>query len=212
MHRGERRSAKVAPEKGTILFVYASPEPWLAGALEARGFGLHLAQGRSEAIAQAAEAPPSSVIIDSLSPGAEELEMISELKAMAPDSRIVLLARLGSLWTAVEAIRRGAADYLIKPVEPDQLLAALRASKARASKEKPWLVTLERMQWEYIHMVLDFCGGNVSEAARRLGMYRQSLQRMLRRYPPPRSIHRINGMGEGAMLASYRLRAGSPKK
>lgn len=186
MHGGQHRSARVAPEEGTILFVYASPEPWLAGVLEGRGFGLHLARARSEAISHAAEAPPSSVVINSPSPGAEELEMISELKAVAPATRIVLLTSSGSFWTAVEAIRRGAVDYLIKPVKSEQLLAAVRPSKALASAEKPWLVTLGRMQWEYIHMVLDFCGGNVSEAARRLGMHRQSLQRMLRRYPPPR--------------------------
>lgn len=134
----------------------------------------------------ATAAPPSSVVIDKALPGAEELEMISELTAVTSGSRIILLTSVGSIWTAVEAMRRGAADYLLKPVDPVQLLAALRPSRALSAVEKPWLLTLERMQWEYIHVVLDFCGGNVSEAARRLGMYRQSLQRMLRRYPPPR--------------------------
>ena len=46
--------------------------------------------------------------------------------------------------------------------------------------------SLERIQWEYIHAVLDACGGNISEAARQLGMHRQSLQRMLRRRAPCR--------------------------
>jgi two-component system response regulator RegA len=43
-----------------------------------------------------------------------------------------------------------------------------------------------RIQWEYIHAVLESCGGNISEAARQLGVHRQSLQRMLRRLPPRR--------------------------
>jgi two-component system response regulator RegA len=46
--------------------------------------------------------------------------------------------------------------------------------------------SLERIQWEYIHAVLESCGGNISEAARQLGVHRQSLQRMLRRLPPRR--------------------------
>jgi ActR/RegA family two-component response regulator len=50
----------------------------------------------------------------------------------------------------------------------------------------PRLPSLERLQWEYIHAVLSSCAGNVSEAARQLGIHRQSLQRMLRRNPPSR--------------------------
>jgi two-component system response regulator RegA len=85
----------------------------------------------------------------------------------------------------VEAIRLGAADYLLKPVDPEELLSALDPSTPRhSSKEKPDLPTLERAQWEYIHRVLSQCEGNISEAARRLGLHRQSLQRMLRRNPP----------------------------
>jgi two-component system response regulator RegA len=55
-----------------------------------------------------------------------------------------------------------------------------------AAPEPPLLPSLERVQWEYVHAVLDACDGNVSEAARQLGIYRQSLQRMLRRHPPRR--------------------------
>lgn len=54
------------------------------------------------------------------------------------------------------------------------------------AQESPRLPSLERVQWEYVHAVLDACDGNVSEAARQLGIYRQSLQRMLRRHPPLR--------------------------
>jgi DNA-binding NtrC family response regulator len=63
-------------------------------------------------------------------------------------------------------------------------LESLPSAAARATGEQ-W-PTLQRVQWEYIHAVLGSCNGNISEAARQLGLYRQSLQRMLRRQPPPR--------------------------
>lgn len=182
--RGGQESSAGVEEDGTILFVYTSAAPSLAGALKRRGFALYLARSRSEAIAWAREASPSTVVIQSALFAREELELITELKEVTPGSRIVLLTTVGSVWTAVEAMRRGAADYLLEPVELNDVLTAIRPPRAVSVAERPWLLTLERMQWEYIHVVLDFCGGNVSEAARRLGLYRQSLQRMLRRYPP----------------------------
>jgi ActR/RegA family two-component response regulator len=59
-------------------------------------------------------------------------------------------------------------------------------SSPDAAQAVPRLPSLERLQWEYIHAVLSWCAGNVSEAARQLGIHRQSLQRMLRRNPPSR--------------------------
>jgi two-component system response regulator RegA len=46
--------------------------------------------------------------------------------------------------------------------------------------------SLARAEWEYIHRVLADCADNISEAARRLGIHRRSLQRKLQKYPPPR--------------------------
>jgi two-component system response regulator RegA len=46
--------------------------------------------------------------------------------------------------------------------------------------------SLARAEWEHINRVLSDCGGNISEAARRLGIHRRSLQRKLQKYPPAR--------------------------
>jgi two-component system response regulator RegA len=175
-----------AQQSRTILFVYRSPDRATARALEERGLRPCLALSRAEAIARAAESAPRCAVVDLLVPEPGALEIVSELKAVAADARIVLTTSFGSVFTAVEAMRRGAADYLLKPVAGTQLLAAIGASTAGASSSEHAFLTLERMQWEYIHTVLDGCGRNVSEAARRLGLHRQSLQRMLRRHPPLR--------------------------
>ncbi|MEY4544085.1 MAG: hypothetical protein RL685_280 [Pseudomonadota bacterium] len=66
------------------------------------------------------------------------------------------------------------------------LVAGLPSASSPALTATASWPSLERIQWEYIHAVLDACGGNISEAARQLGMHRQSLQRMLRRLPPCR--------------------------
>ncbi|MEY2933118.1 MAG: hypothetical protein RL033_3867, partial [Pseudomonadota bacterium] len=57
------------------------------------------------------------------------------------------------------------------------LVAGLPSASSSALAATPSWPSLERIQWEYIHAVLDACGGNISEAARQLGMHRQSLQR-----------------------------------
>lgn len=72
---------------------------------------------------------------------------------------------------------------LLDSQSPDLRLIITSPDAAPAA---PRLPSLERLQWEYIHAVLGSCAGNVSEAARQLGMHRQSLQRMLRRNPPTR--------------------------
>jgi two-component system response regulator RegA len=117
------------------------------------------------------------------------LQLIPEFKAFHPDARIVVLTGFGSIGTAMEAGRLGAAEYLTKPVDVDRLLAALRgegsagAALAAATAVVP---TLESVEWEHIQRVLADCGGNVSRTARLLGIDRRSLQRKLSKYPPPR--------------------------
>ena len=89
--------------------------------------------------------------------------------------------------TAVEAVKLGAVNFLPKPADADDILAAFGRSEnqtddpASTSQEVP---SLARAEWEHIHRVLADCGGNISEAARRLGIHRRSLQRKLRKRAP----------------------------
>jgi two-component system response regulator RegA len=83
-------------------------------------------------------------------------------------------------------MRLGAVHYLTKPADADQILAALKhaASDSVSPANEP--LSLARAEWEHINHVLVSVSGNISEAARRLGLHRRSLQRKLAKYPPSR--------------------------
>ena len=101
--------------------------------------------------------------------------------------RILLLTGYASIATAVEAIKRGAHDYLAKPVDADQVAQALLGHAAAAHGAPENLPDapppLKRLEWEHIQRVLNECDGNISEAARRLGLHRRTLQRKLAKRP-----------------------------
>ncbi len=119
-------------------------------------------------------------------PGRSGLELVRDLRNTDPFTRILVLTGYGSIATAVEAIRLGAQDYLPKPADADDILAALSRGfdDHKAMPHDFQAPSLARAEWEHIHRVLSDCTGNVSEAARRLGIHRRSLQRKLQRYPP----------------------------
>ena len=124
-------------------------------------------------------------------PSGSGLALIEPLHALAPGARIVVLTGYGSIASAVEALRLGAHDYLAKPVDADDIIGALGGEGARAARRRRArraapapTPTLARAEWEHIQRVLADCGNNISEAARRLGITRRTLQLKLKKYPP----------------------------
>jgi two-component system response regulator RegA len=136
---------------------------------------------------KAAEAePPELVLLDLRIPGGQSLDLIPFFKALDAETRIVVLTGYGSIATAVEAVRRGATQYLTKPADANEILAAFERGGDKAQLLDLQPMSLDRVEWEHINRVLVECRGNVSEAARVLGIHRRSLQRKLARYPSRR--------------------------
>jgi two-component system, response regulator RegA len=108
---------------------------------------------------------------------------VRELCAIDPGTVIVMLTGYGSIATAVEAIRAGAVHYLSKPVDIDEILAALSGKAAPSVSGEVEVPSLARVEWEHIQRVLSDCEGNISRAARLLGLHRRSLQRKLSKDP-----------------------------
>jgi two-component system response regulator RegA len=113
------------------------------------------------------------------------LDAIAVIRERSPRTRVVILTGYASIATAVQAVKQGAVDYLTKPVDIDELERALLMGGLDTSEVPEEFQSLDRHQREYIEYVLARCGGNISEAARRLGIHRQSLQRKLRKFTPP---------------------------
>jgi len=160
----------------------------LARAFEARGFDVRGAATAAEADAIARQEAPELVVLDLRLPDGHGLDLIPTLKQLDAATRIVVLTGYGSIATAIEAVRRGATHYLTKPADADEILAAFdRGADGEPGLRPPLLpMTLDRVEWEHINRVLVECGGNVSEAARVLGLHRRSLQRKLAKFPSTR--------------------------
>ncbi len=159
----------------------------LGRAFRDRGYDVRIARDYDSALALAREESPELAVVDMRMPGRSGLELVRDLLAIDGSTRIVVLTGYGSIATAVEAIRLGASDYLPKPADVDDILAKLQRGGVDEKKPMPsdfHAPSLARTEWEHINRVLADCGGNVSEAARRLGIHRRSLQRKLQRYPP----------------------------
>ncbi|MCC7329658.1 MAG: response regulator [Gammaproteobacteria bacterium] len=159
----------------------------LARALERRGFAVTAACSLAEAQQALARRQPEFAVVDLRIGSDSGLALVRQLSALTPPVRAVVLTGYGSIATAVEAIKLGAVQYLTKPVEVDEILAALQgerpATAAVAAPATPRSLSVRRAEWEHIQRVLANHGGNISAAARALGIHRRTLQRKLRKRP-----------------------------
>ena len=163
----------------------------LTRALGSRGFIVFSASGSDEARGLARRHRPGYCVLDLKLGEDSGLRLLPELKQLVPDMRVLLLTGYASIATAVEAIKRGAHDYLAKPVDADAVVRALLDGDAGHddidddgtldTPDAP--LALRRLEWEHIQRVLTECDGNISETARRLGMHRRTLQRKLSKHP-----------------------------
>jgi two-component system response regulator RegA len=156
--------------------------------LRDRGLEVTAAADYEEAIAARADTPEQA-LVDLRLPTRCGLDVVRSLKELdATTSIIVVLTGYGSIATAVESVKLGATTYLTKPVDADQILAAFNGQTPPADGSTPFAVpSLARVEWEHIQRVLADCGGNLSQAARALGIHRRSLQRKLSKDPVPES-------------------------
>ncbi|WP_129774574.1 response regulator transcription factor [Peristeroidobacter soli] len=157
----------------------------LQRSLQKRGFTVVLAHTVAAATEAARLHRPEFALID-LRLGKESgLALIDPLKAVREDMKILLVTGYASIATAVEAIKRGADNYLTKPVTADAIVRALNDEIESDSAPENTMVPLSRVEWEHIQQALSETDGNISAAARLLGMHRRSLQRKLAKRPGP---------------------------
>jgi two-component system response regulator RegA len=149
----------------------------LAKALEQRGFSVATSESVADSLQQVEHAAPAFAVIEMrLSDGA--------LKRQRPDARGIILTGYGNIATAVSAVKLGAVDYLAKPADADDVVAALLAHDNCKCEPPENPMSADRVRWEHIQRIYELCGRNVSETARRLNMHRRTLQRILAKRAP----------------------------
>jgi len=157
----------------------------LQKSLARRGYAIEMATTSAEAMTLARAHPPDFILID-LRLGAESgLALIEPMRSLREDMCILLVTGYSSVATAVEAIKRGADNYLLKPVTVDAIQRALADERLAVAEPEPTMTPLGRLEWEHIQQALSQTQGNISAAARLLGMHRRSLQRKLAKRPSP---------------------------
>jgi two-component system, response regulator RegA len=124
-------------------------------------------------------------VVDLNLAGHSSLELVPLLKTKCPDSPVLILTGYASIATAVEAIKLGADNYLSKPADANEIMAALHGpdddEESHSAFQEP--MSVRRLEWEHIQKVLLENQGNISETARQLKMHRRTLQRKLQKRP-----------------------------
>jgi two-component system, response regulator RegA len=156
----------------------------LARAMEGRGFTVTTAESVADGLTQLETTSPAFAVVDMRLEDGNGLDVISALKRRRPDARAIILTGYGNIATAVNAVKLGAVDYLSKPVDADDVVAALLALEDRKADPPENPMSADRVRWEHIQRIYELCSRNVSETARRLNMHRRTLQRILAKRAP----------------------------
>jgi two-component system response regulator RegA len=155
----------------------------LGAALKKRGFAVTVAHSVEQAIPLAESNSPEFAVVDLKMGGAPGLALVKVLHGLDPNTRIVVLTGYASIATAVEAIKLGATQYLAKPANADEIVAAFNHVPDGNAPLKTQPTKIANLEWEHIQRVLHEHGGNVSAASRALSMHRRTLQRKLSKPP-----------------------------
>lgn len=172
-------------EKPTLLLVDDDEtfRSVLSRALEKRGYAVTTAGSVEQALPLACANPPEFAVVDLKMDGASGLVLVQKLHELDAATRIVMLTGYASIATAVEAIKLGATQYLSKPANADEIVAAFGHNANAAAPLDAHPATVERLEWEHIQRILHENGDNISATARILNMHRRTLQRKLAKRP-----------------------------
>ncbi len=156
----------------------------LAKAMAKRGFDTSCTHDIKSAIERAELLTPEYAIIDLKLGNESGLSLVDKIRELDPGTRIIVLTGYASIATAVEAIKLGATHYLAKPVDADDIMAAFeRTGGDIETPISPYPLSVERLEWEYIHRILMENDNNISVTAKTLNMHRRTLQRKLSKKP-----------------------------
>jgi two-component system, response regulator RegA len=156
----------------------------LKNALEKRHYEVLVANDVRSGMLLAEQNLPEYAVIDLRIGHESGLELVKKLISLDEKTVCVMLTGFASIATAVESIKLGATHYLTKPANADEIVNALYKNEGDSSvmlSDHP--LSVKRLEWEHLQKVLMQHDGNISAAARALGMHRRTLQRKLDKRP-----------------------------
>jgi len=155
----------------------------LARRLSRYGFDCHQVYCFDQALIKCLDVQPNVVLLDMHLGEDSALQLIGPMRNSLPNARIILITGYASIATAVDAIKRGADDYLAKPIDSKMLLQTIEGTNVKLSDAPVETLSSEQLEWEHLNQILKLNNGNVSAAARQLSMHRRTLQRKLKKRP-----------------------------
>src|SRR6202051_27905 len=165
--------AELTGDAERSLLIMEDDKPFLerlSRAMETRGFSVTSCDSVTDGLAQIGRAAPAFAVVDLRLGGGNGLDVVSALKRKPPDARAIVLTGYGNIATAVTAVKMGAVDYLSKPADADDVVAALLASGNEKSEPPQNPMSADRVRWEHIQRIYEMCNRNVSQTARRRDM------------------------------------------
>lgn len=156
----------------------------LGRAMGNRGFNVRLASTVSDARHMIAKQAPCYAVVDLRLGDGDGLEIINFIKDVSPGTRAIIHTGYGNIATAVSAVKLGAIDYLPKPADADEIVNVLLGEDLASQPAPKNPMSANRVKWEHIQRVFEQCDHNVSQTARKLGMHRRTLQRILSKRAP----------------------------
>lgn len=154
----------------------------LARAIRRRGYQVLEASNVASAIVLIDNQSLDLAVLDLKLEHESGLTVLKELQSRSPETRAIVLTGYGTVATAVDALKLGAVNYVTKPANADQILAAFDNNPIKTT-EPVKLPSLEQVEWDYVQRVIAEHEGNLTRAAKALGLHRRSLQRKLAKVP-----------------------------
>ena len=159
----------------------------LARAFASRGLLVRAAAGYDEAVEHLESVSPDLAIVDMKMQGKSGIDVLRAIGSRSPATRSIILTGYGSIANAVEAMQHGAVNYVTKPADADQILAAFDQERADLPNSEEAVFnrpSLAESEWNHIQKVLVDCDGNITRAAKILDIPRRTLQRKLKKRAP----------------------------
>ena len=160
------------PRPDNSLLIVDDDKPFLsrlAKAMEARGYSVRTAETLEAGKQAIRELAPAYAVVDMRLEDGNGLDVIRMLRETRPDCRALVLTGYGNIATAVNAVKLGAVDYLSKPADAEDILAALTASGEGKPKPPENPMSADRVRWEHIQRVYETlqprCLGDSPQAA-----------------------------------------------